>query len=55
MLGLERPDKIVQGLSERGIIVDFRPGLLRISPSFYNTIEENERIVAAIDELLAER
>jgi kynureninase len=55
MLGLERPDEIVQGLSERGIIVDFRPGLLRISPSFYNTIEENEAIVAAIDELLAER
>jgi kynureninase len=55
MLRLERPDEIVAGLSERGIIVDFRPGLLRISPSFYNTVEENEVIVAAIDELLAER
>jgi selenocysteine lyase/cysteine desulfurase len=55
MLELERPNEIVAGLSERGIIVDFRPGLLRISPSFYNTIEENAVIVAAIDELLAER
>jgi selenocysteine lyase/cysteine desulfurase len=55
MLGLERPDEIVQALSEQGIIVDFRPGLLRISPSFYNTIEENEIIVAAIDDLLAKR
>ena len=52
MLGLERPDEIVQGLSERGIIVDFRPGLLRISPSFYNTIEENAVVVDAIAEIL---
>jgi kynureninase len=55
MLGLERPDELVHGLSERGIIVDYRPGLLRISPHFYNTVEENELIVATIDELLRER
>jgi selenocysteine lyase/cysteine desulfurase len=55
MLGLERPDELVQGLSARGIIVDYRPGLLRISPHFYNTVEENELIVATIDELLRER
>jgi selenocysteine lyase/cysteine desulfurase len=29
--------------------------LLRISPHFYNTIEENELIVAAIAEILRER
>ncbi len=55
MLGLERPEELVRGLSERGIIVDSRPGLLRISPSFYNTVEENELIVTALDELLRQR
>lgn len=55
MLGLERPDELVHGLTERGIIVDYRPGLLRISPNFYNTVEENATIVAAIDELLRAR
>lgn len=55
MLGLERPEEIVPALTTRNIIVDYRPGLLRISPHFYNTIEENEAIVAAIDEILRER
>jgi kynureninase len=52
MLALDRPDEIVKGLTERGIIVDYRPGLVRVSPHFYNTVEENEAIVTAIDELL---
>ncbi|HEX9036232.1 MAG TPA: aminotransferase class V-fold PLP-dependent enzyme [Ktedonobacterales bacterium] len=55
MLGLERPDELVGALSERGIIVDYRPGLLRISPSFFNTVEENDQILGALDELLAAR
>ena len=55
MLALERPEELVQGLSERGIVVDSRPGLLRISPSFYNTLEENAAIVAALDELVQGR
>jgi selenocysteine lyase/cysteine desulfurase len=55
MLGLERPDEIVHALTERGIIVDFRPGLVRISPHFYNMVAENEAIVEAVAEILAER
>ena len=55
MLGMERPDELVDGLKQRGIIVDSRPGRLRISPHFYNTVEENEQIMAALDELLAAR
>ena len=55
MLELERPEELVKGLSERGIIVDSRPGLLRISPSFYNSVEETDRALAALDELLAQR
>lgn len=55
MLALERPEELVRGLSERGIVVDSRPGLLRISPNFYNTVEENAAVVAALDELLRRR
>lgn len=55
MLELERPDELVHDLSERGIIVDYRPGLLRISPSFFNTVEETDQILGALDELLAAR
>jgi selenocysteine lyase/cysteine desulfurase len=55
MLGLERPEEIVHALTDRGIVVDSRPGLLRISPHFYNTVAENESIVAAIAEILEAR
>ncbi len=55
MLEMERPDELVKQLSERGIIVDYRPGLLRISPNFYNTVEETDQIIAALEELLAQR
>ncbi len=55
LLELERPEELVSALSQRGIIVDSRPGLLRISPSFFNTVEENDLILAALDELLAAR
>jgi len=55
MLELERPGEIVQGLLERNIITDYRPGLLRVSPYFYNTIEENAIVIEAIAEILAHR
>lgn len=55
MLGMERPEELVSKLAERGIIVDSRPGRLRISPQFYNTVEENELVMAALDELLGAR
>jgi kynureninase len=55
MLELEQPQDIVKELATRGIIVDSRPGLLRISPYFYNTIEENTIAIAAIAEILEKR
>jgi kynureninase len=55
MLSLERPEELVSMLAERGIIVDSRPGRLRISPQFFNTVEENELVVSALDELLGAR
>ena len=53
MLEFERPDEIVKGLVARNIITDYRPGLLRVSPYFYNTIEENAIVIDAISEILA--
>ncbi|HEY7341638.1 MAG TPA: aminotransferase class V-fold PLP-dependent enzyme [Ktedonobacterales bacterium] len=55
MLSMERPEELVNSLAQRGIIVDSRPGRLRISPHFYNTVEEIELVVSALDELLANR
>jgi kynureninase len=38
----------VARLALQGIIVDHRAGYVRVSPHFYNTVEENERFVAAL-------
>ncbi len=42
------PAGAVAHLAERGIIVDHRPGHVRISPHFYNTEEEIDRLVEAL-------
>lgn len=55
MLELEQPQEIVKELVARNIITDSRPGLLRISPYFYNTIEENGVVIDAIAEILENR
>jgi kynureninase len=55
MLELDRPEEIVRALVERNIITDSRPGLLRISPYFYNTIEENAIVIEAIEDILQQR
>jgi len=55
MLEIERPEEVVEALVDRNIIIDSRPGLLRISPYFYNTIEENAIVIDAIAEILAGR
>jgi len=36
-----RPEAAVDQLARNGVIVDHRPGLVRFSPHFYNTIEDN--------------
>ena len=55
MIEIERPDEVVEALIARGIITDHRPGLLRVSPYFYNTIEENAIVIDAIEEIVLER
>jgi kynureninase len=55
MLQFEHPEELVEALLARDIITDSRPGLLRVSPYFYNTIEENAIVVDAIEEILQKR
>ena len=55
MLEIDRPEEVVKALIARNIITDSRPGLLRVSPYFYNTIEENTLVIGAIAEILESR
>jgi len=48
MLPVDNPPAVVNGLKERGIIIDYRPGALRLSPYFYNTEDENQMLVDGI-------
>ncbi len=55
MIELDHPEEIVEALVARNIITDSRPGLLRVSPYFYNTIDENAIVIDAITEILKGR
>lgn len=51
LLNFDDPRPIVAALAQRGIIVDSRPGAVRVSPYFYNTVEENAVLVEALKEI----
>jgi len=55
MLEIEQPEEVVKALVARNIISDSRPGLLRVSPYFYNSIEENALVIDAIAEIIESR
>ncbi len=42
------PGGAVTELARAGIVVDWRPGCVRVSPHFYNTEDEVDRVVAAL-------
>lgn len=46
---LDNPLEVTHSLAEQNIIVDKRPGTVRISPYFYNTVGENEIFVNGLD------
>jgi len=46
-----RPAETVASLAQEGIIVDHRPGHVRVSPHFYNTEAEVDKIVEALARL----
>jgi kynureninase len=45
MIPHDEPVVAVQRLADNGIIVDSRPGYVRVSPHFYNTFDEIDRFV----------
>jgi kynureninase len=45
------PKPVVDALAARGMIVDFRPGIIRLSPAFYNTEDEVLAVIDAIADL----
>ena len=51
MVRVARAAEVVRRLGEEGIIVDHRAGHVRISPHFYNTVEENARVVERLEAL----
>ncbi|MBE3558198.1 MAG: aminotransferase class V-fold PLP-dependent enzyme [Ktedonobacteraceae bacterium] len=55
MVELEAPQDIVKALAAQNILVDSRAGCVRISPYFYNTIEENAIVIDAVAEILREQ
>lgn len=44
----QNPKTVVAALAERNIIVDHRPGVVRLSPYFYNTPEDCAAVVNAL-------
>jgi kynureninase len=48
MIPHENPPGAVTHLAKKGIIVDHRPGFVRISPHFYNTKEEIDQCIEAL-------
>lgn len=49
---VERPAAMVAALAQEGFIVDWRPGVVRLSPAFYNTEGEVSDAVAAVSRLV---
>jgi kynureninase len=45
MVAHDQPTAAVQRLADHGIIVDARPGYVRVSPHFYNTFDEVDAFV----------
>ena len=51
-IGVADPKPVVDALANEGIIVDFRPGVVRCSPAFYNTQDEVRLLVERLDALV---
>jgi selenocysteine lyase/cysteine desulfurase len=49
---VDDPPGVVKALRASNIIIDYRPGVVRLSPYFYNTEEENQRLVNALVQIL---
>ncbi len=50
-LRMDDPARAVRYLAQRGIITDYRPGLIRVSPFFFNTRDDIDQFFGALAEL----
>jgi selenocysteine lyase/cysteine desulfurase len=48
MIEIDDPGAVVESLARQDIIVDFRPGAVRVSPYFYNTSDDIGSLVEAL-------
>jgi kynureninase len=48
---LNDPASVVKHLASRGIITDYRPGMIRVSPFFFTTEEDIDKFFRVMDEL----
>jgi kynureninase len=51
MLQVRKPEETVVKLAEAGFTVDYRPGLVRVSPHFFNTEDDIHRFMDALDQV----
>jgi kynureninase len=51
-VAVAEPKPVVDALADEGIIVDYRPGVVRCSPAFYNTEAEVEQLVERLAALV---
>jgi selenocysteine lyase/cysteine desulfurase len=42
------PRAVVTALADRGIVIDRRPGVVRLSPYFYNSTDDGDRVVGEL-------
>jgi kynureninase len=52
MIGVEDPERLEEQLSRRRVFVDWRPGVIRMSPHFFNTDEEVEETLGVLADLI---
>jgi kynureninase len=51
-IGVADPKPVVDALADEGIIVDFRPAIVRCSPAFYTTEDEVRLLIDHLDRLV---
>ncbi len=51
MVEMADPDVMVAEMAAKGIVVDSRPGAVRLSPYFYNSTEDIDSAVHAMTEI----
>lgn len=51
MLDVRNPQETVNALADRNFTVDYRPGLVRFSPHFYNTVDDVDGAMDALEEI----